>query len=153
MGNLLKLIDQQTMKMCDKVGKVWGCCCEHMCAGWLLLSLALQLSFHSCELHDWVQPGLSHLNVVESRARDISPSCTQAVGGCGMKNSVVHTLNSLPLVFTLQLGWGSNHEQPHNIAATLAAVDDTVSCCGTRLWPCALAGLLISRQPTGTMFT
>lgn len=31
MGNLLKLIDQQTMKMCDKVGKVWGCC-RSICA-------------------------------------------------------------------------------------------------------------------------
>lgn len=68
-----------------------------------------------------------------------------------MKNSVVHTLNSLPLVFTLQLGWNSHHEQPHIIAATLAAVDDTVSCCGTRLRACVflLAGYALSSERAG----
>lgn len=56
----------------------------------------------------------------------------QAVGGCGMKNSVVHALNSLPLVFTMQVGWSSYHEQPQSIAATLAAIDDKVGCCSRR---------------------
>ncbi len=52
----------------------------------------------------------------------------QDVGGCGLKNSVRHKLLRPPRVFTLQLGWQSQQEEPHSIAATLAAVDEMVRC-------------------------
>ena len=48
-------------------------------------------------------------------------------GGCNVLLPVVHALVSAPRVFTLQLAWESHQEQPHNIAATLAAVDERVS--------------------------
>lgn len=55
------------------------------------------------------------------------PPRLQDVGGCGVKNSVSHALLRPPRVFTLQLGWSSHREDPHSIARTLAAVDETVS--------------------------
>ena len=59
------------------------------------------------------------------------PTCTalpQDLGGCGVRNSVTYRLARLPRVFTLQLAWESNQEGPDKIAATLAAVDETVRC-------------------------
>lgn len=71
---------------------------------------------------------------------------SQDVGGCGLKNSVRHTLLRPPRVFTLQLGWKSQREQPHNIAATLAVVDETVRGCGawfgSGCWVGSEAGLV-----------
>lgn len=130
MGNLLKLIDQQTMKMCDKVGQLKV---RPDCAGpgqaSLACSAALKL-FHTLQS---LQALLCSIAWVccscLCASLPLPSSYAQTVGGCGMKNSVVHTLNSLPLVFTLQVGWSSHHEQPHSVAATLAAVDDTVSRC------------------------
>lgn len=55
-----------------------------------------------------------------------SKSCDQDMGGCGMPNSVNHFLERAPRVFTLQLTWESHSEQPADIAATLAAIDEEV---------------------------
>lgn len=53
-------------------------------------------------------------------------ACLQDMGGCNTKNSVRYTLRALPHVFTLQLGWLSQREQPENIAATLRSIDEQV---------------------------
>ena len=50
----------------------------------------------------------------------------QDLGGCGVKNPVVHRLAHLPRVFTLQLAWRSNREEPASIAATLRTLDEQV---------------------------
>ena len=50
----------------------------------------------------------------------------QDVGGCGLKNTMVHALARLPRVFTLQVSWASHSETQPDIAATLAAMDDQV---------------------------
>ena len=56
-----------------------------------------------------------------------TPPCDrQAVGGCGVRNSVVHALAGLPAVFTLQLRWPSRHEAADAVAGALAALDDKV---------------------------
>ena len=47
-------------------------------------------------------------------------------GGCDARNPVVHVLGRPPRVFTLQLAWESHREEPGDIAATLAAVDERV---------------------------
>ena len=132
MGNLLKLIEQQTMKTCDTVGASAAllCCWIVHCAR---CSLPCVRGFHS----------RGHLSYTDS----LPP--LQHVGGCGMKNSVVHTLDSLPLVFTLQLGWSSHREEPHSIAGTLANIDETVRAgrggagccqhCAVRSWRPAAA--------------
>ncbi|PSC67694.1 Inactive ubiquitin carboxyl-terminal hydrolase 54 isoform A [Micractinium conductrix] len=54
-------------------------------------------------------------------------SCDEDNAGCGTKNSVVYSLGRLPRVFTLQLGWASQREEPAAIAATLRAVDEQVN--------------------------
>ena len=54
------------------------------------------------------------------------PPAPQDIGGCGQRGPVDHHLGSQPRVFTLQLGWESHGEAPEAIAATLAAVDETV---------------------------
>ncbi|KAL4450739.1 hypothetical protein ABPG77_001095 [Micractinium sp. CCAP 211/92] len=55
-----------------------------------------------------------------------SKSCDEDMGGCGMPNSVNHFLERAPRVFTLQLTWESHSEQPADIAATLAAIDEEI---------------------------
>ena len=53
-------------------------------------------------------------------------SCDTDVGGCGAPNPVNHFLDRAPRVFTLQLAWESQQEEPADISATLAAVDAEV---------------------------
>lgn len=50
----------------------------------------------------------------------------QDLGGCGCDNVPVHTLERLPLVFTLHLGWRSHSASAADIAGTLAAIDERV---------------------------
>ena len=61
-------------------------------------------------------------------------SCDTDLGGCDASCPVSHFLVSAPRVFTLQLTWESLREEPSDIAATLAAVQEEVG--GPAGWPC-----------------
>ncbi|GAB4821090.1 hypothetical protein N2152v2_008136 [Parachlorella kessleri] len=63
------------------------------------------------------------LRGIEEQARK---TCDQDAGGCNTLLPVVHALLGAPHVFTLQLAWESHREEAHNIAATMAAVDERV---------------------------
>lgn len=74
------------------------------------------------------------------------PLCIASVptpGGCGACNPVVHVLEGAPKVFSVQMAWESQHEEPSNIAATLAAVGEWVR---RGAWAGWAAGL---QTPTG----
>ena len=80
-----------------------------------------------------------------SRQRTVLSSVLlQCAGGCNAALPVVHALlEPAPRVFTLQLAWESQHEEPAGIAAALAAVDEWVS---RRVMPgpcCSWAGALL----------
>jgi hypothetical protein len=54
-------------------------------------------------------------------------TCDTDAGGCGVWNPVSHTLRGLPpRVFTLQLAWESQAEEPEAIAGTMRAVRERV---------------------------
>ena len=76
------------------------------------------------------------------------------MAGCGTLNPVNHFLQSAPRVFTLQLTWESHTEQPADIAATLAAIDEQVGlqlCRPSMLWAGPPAdGAVARRQVNGS---
>ncbi|KAK9809101.1 hypothetical protein WJX72_009369 [[Myrmecia] bisecta] len=53
-------------------------------------------------------------------------TCDTDRGGCGNKLSVRHFLNSVPLIFTLQLAWESQQEEGQDILDTLNGVEEEV---------------------------
>ena len=53
-------------------------------------------------------------------------------GGCGALSPITHTLDRAPRVFTLQLAWESQQQEPVDIAATLAGVQEQVGA-----WVCS----------------
>ena len=46
--------------------------------------------------------------------------------GCGALNPITHFLDHAPRVFTLQLAWEGQREEPGNIEATLAGIEERV---------------------------
>ena len=57
------------------------------------------------------------------------PACPLPAGGCGKKHPVTVSLDvdeAPPGIFTLQLTWESDREEPADIGATLSAVGEEV---------------------------
>jgi hypothetical protein len=82
------------------------------------------------------------LRLIEQQARK---TCDSDVGGCGAWNPVSHFLDRAPRVFTLQLAWESQREESADIAATLAAVEDSVSASFSMIRLCSPALCLLCR--------
>ena len=128
MGRLLRDADAQLFKSCDEVCVVLGAALRSaMC------TTAASTCKGSCfALPAVVAPAVVCCPALLPRALltpgllRVHPPPLQDIGGCGQRGPVNHLLGSQPRVFTLQLGWESHGEAPEAIAATLAAVDETV---------------------------
>ncbi|KAL4450742.1 hypothetical protein ABPG77_001098 [Micractinium sp. CCAP 211/92] len=77
-------------------------------------------------LRDAYDGSLSTGRLLREAEAQHQKTCDKDVGGCGRPCPVNYLLQHAPRVFTLQLAWESHSEQPADIAATLAAIDEEI---------------------------